>query len=90
LWLTVSCCCCSVVRGFSIPTPFRIENIFGTGGGRPANTPSKIAVDDGSDNNNQWEVTPCAPEESRLVVVAVTDVYTLGAWPFLFLLFWQA
>lgn len=59
---------------FSIPTPFQIphiENIFGTGGGRAPGNANKI------DSNEVWEPTPAEGSEARLIVVQITDVYTL-------------
>jgi 2',3'-cyclic-nucleotide 2'-phosphodiesterase (5'-nucleotidase family) len=32
---------------------------------------------DNLENNEEWEPTPCDPEEARLTVVQITDVYTL-------------
>jgi len=59
---------------FSIPTPFQmpnIENIFGTGGGRAPGVPNKI------DSEETWEPTPAVGSEARLIVIQITDCYTL-------------
>ena len=56
------------------------------GGGRAAGTPNKIdrikvdpdSVDENCDNDDApWEVQPVAANEARLIVLQITDVYTL-------------
>ena len=56
------------------------------GGGRAAGTPDKIErskldtlfdANDCDDDDAPWEVRPVAPDEVRLIVLQITDVYTL-------------
>jgi 2',3'-cyclic-nucleotide 2'-phosphodiesterase (5'-nucleotidase family) len=53
------------------------------GGGRATETPNKIerikALDtnDDDDDDAPWEAQPNAPSEARLIVLQITDVYTL-------------
>ena len=55
------------------------------GGGRAAGTPNKIdrikvdpdSVEENCDDDAPWEVQPVAANEARLIVLQITDVYTL-------------
>ena len=55
------------------------------GGGRAAGTPNKIdrikedpeSIDENCDDDAPWEVQPVADNEARLIVLQITDVYTL-------------
>lgn len=55
---------------FSIPTAFSIPNLWG-GGGRAPLAPDKV------DSGETWEASRCDPAEARLIVLQITDVYTL-------------
>lgn len=37
----------------------------------------KSGQDDRISSSDEWEPTPCRPEEARLTVIQITDVYTL-------------
>ena len=50
------------------------------GGGRASETPDKIErqkLVDSADDDAPWEAEPNAPSEARLIVLQITDVYTL-------------
>jgi len=69
---------CSTTSAFSAWTkpPIRRRTLMsalygGRGGGRAPGTLDKI------DASESWEVSPTKPSEARLIVIQVTDVYTL-------------
>ena len=63
-WETIS------VKSFAIHHN-KVTTMKGTGGGRAPTNQDRLETAD------QWEPTPVQPSEARLIVIQITDVYTL-------------
>jgi 2',3'-cyclic-nucleotide 2'-phosphodiesterase (5'-nucleotidase family) len=58
-----------LASSFSVSTPAR--KVKGGSGGRAPTKPDQL------ETSELWEASPCEPAEARLIVLHVTDVYTL-------------
>ena len=61
------------INAFSAVPPVRRR----PAGGRAPQVPDKIPEPDDQSSETRWEASPCGPSESKLIVLQVTDVYTL-------------
>lgn len=50
----------------------RNESLLKAGGGRAPGQVDKVSA-----SEETWQATPCAPDEARLTVIQITDVYSL-------------
>lgn len=58
-------------NGHNNKSPSSLHAAARASGGRKSGQDDKISLSD------EWEPTPCQPEEARLTVIQITDVYTL-------------
>ena len=66
----------AITASRSITSAFSVGGVVSRGGGRAPGLPDKLDRDP-ADDDKPWEATPSEPSEARLIVLQITDVYTL-------------